>query len=139
MRRLFQITRIIGGSIVSFSLAGFIAALLVRGLIPELSGDRPLLGLIFIQATLILASMPVPYLVTVIIGEIYAVRNPFYYVVIGCLSPILLISMVCSTGCAYAPWRTTEKLIYVLVGAIASLTYWFVSGRHAGLLKRSEA
>lgn len=75
----------------------------------------------------------------------YRIRNPFFYVLMGCSLALLAVTPLISATAGWtwytdppnpppppAFWQEFHSIanIFAVAGAIAGLTYWFAAGRH---------
>lgn len=112
-----------------FANAGWIA---IRGISISVLVD------VFATATffwlfLILWLAAIPFLIAIIIAEIFNIRSVLAYLLFG-----VALGLLATFGDAgYMPWLKlgSGTILNVITGAVAGLVYWLIAGRNAGKWK----
>ncbi|CAE6857658.1 hypothetical protein R69927_07348 [Paraburkholderia domus] len=107
-----------------------------------LLSDCGLIGVIWLPAAFFSA---LPCVLLNLLASRYRIRNPFFYVFVGCGLAVLAVTPVISATSGWTwytdppnppppPtfWQEFHSIanVFAVAGAIAGLTYWFAAGRH---------
>lgn len=145
MRTFFRIlgrliTVIVGYIAASFA-AGVTLVLAVTGWAGGFA-DAPLGALLThafyaggaLAAFIVILAFP-PSAVLALVGEIFAIRNGFFYVFVGGLVAALGYVGASDFGRvgSLPPGATEELMAFIAAGLVAGAAYWLVAGRTAGL------
>lgn len=87
----------------------------------------------FFWLFLILWLAAIPFLIAIIVAEIFNIRSALAYLLFG----VALGFLATFADSGYMPWLKLGNgtILNVIAGAVAGLVYWLIAGRRAGLWK----
>ena len=109
-------------------LTGYAAALAMSsGIMVTLKGAPDIAYQFLAGMVLIFLVTVVPWLVCVLIGSRYSIRNPFYYAA-WAAAPVVVIAVLSGN----ARFTLLGPTPIAVIAVAAGLVYWVIAGRFAG-------